>query len=205
MLVLLLVFMVAFVSLNGVIGFARTQIRGLDVQKLAVASPLEIIVSSFEEAGAFFTTSAVIHDVPMRHSFIGLEPVITAALHPLPRQYFPWKPKGEYPSKLPDQIYSETWGGFKTHAAFLAYAEYYLMFGWYSLILVSVALGVFLKRLWKWFLWRQYEPLAQSVYLLNASYLYVFISRGYFAQSLTLYCFTVIPAYLVYLKLSHRS
>ena len=205
MLVLLLVFMVGFVSLNGLIGYARTQVRGLDVQKLAVASPLEVIISSFEEAGAFFTTSAVIHAVPAEHPFIGFEPLVTAALQPLPRKYFSWKPSGEYPSKLPDQIYSETWGGYKTHAAFLSYAEYYLMFGWYSLVTIGIISGVVLRRLWKWFLWRQYEPLAQSIYLLNASFIYVLVSRGYFAQTLTLYCFTVIPTFFVYLKLSHRS
>ena len=56
------------------------------------------------------------------------------------------------------------------------YAEYYIIGGWLSLVSISIFLGVLLRRLWTWFLWRQYEPLAQSFYLLNATYLYVVVS-----------------------------
>ena len=204
MLVMLLIFMVGFVSLNGVIGLARTQVRGLDASKVLDSSPLQIVTSSFEEAGAFFATSAVIKSFPEKYNYLQFEPLYTAVLQPLPRGLFPFKPDGTYASSIPDDIYAESWGGYKTHAAFLAYAEYYLMFGWPSLVIASFLLGVLLRRLWTWFLHRQYEPLAQVVYLLNASYLYVVVSRGYLAQIVVLYFFTVLPAFLVYRKLSER-
>ena len=204
MLIMLLIFMIGFVSLNGFIGLARTQVRGLDVSKVIDSSPLQIVTSSFEEAGAFFATSAVIESVPRQYQFLKLEPLYTAILQPFPRALFSFKPDGQYPSALPDAIYSETWGGHKTHSSFLAYAEYYLMFGWPSLIIFSLLLGLLLRRLWTWFLHRQYEPLAQAIYLLNASYLYVVVSRGYLAQIIVLYFFTVLPTFLVYRKLSER-
>ena len=204
MLIMLLAFMIGFVSLNGLIGLARTQIRGLDVTKVSQISAFQVITSSFEEAGTFFVSSAVIESVPRKIEFLGFKPLYTAVLQPLPRLLFPGKPAGKYASEIPDEIYAVSWNGWKTHAAFLSYAEYYLMFGWSSLVAVSFCIGLALKRLWNWFLFRQYEPLAQAVYLLNASFLYVLISRGYFAQIVVLYAFTVLPSYLIYRKMSER-
>ena len=162
---------------------------------------MDLLNSSFEEAGVFFTTSAVISKVPTDYPYVGLAPISTALQQPVPRAIYPNKPQGEYSVRLRELIYGRP----DSYTAYLGFAEYYLMAGWPSLVLISFCLGWSLRRLWTWFLWRQYEPLAQSIYLLNASFIYVLVSRGYFAQTLTLYCFTVIPTFFVYLKLSHRS
>jgi len=196
MLIMLLVFMIVFVGVNGAIGVARTTMRGLDVDKIISHTPSELFVASFEESGVFFTTSALIQAVPSRFPYIGLEPLVTAIAQPIPRSIFPSKPKGAYTSEVPDQIYNG--GKWKTHTAFLAYGEYYFMFGWPSVVACSLILGALLKCLWTWFLWRQYEPLAQSCYLLSASYLFVVVSRGYFSQVLMLYGLTVFPLFVVY-------
>ena len=206
MLVMLLVFMIAFVGINGAIGVARTSkgpgegVRGFDLAQVASRTPAELFIASFEESGAFFTTSALIQEVPSRFPYIGLEPLVTAIAQPIPRAIFPGKPKGAYPSELPDQIY--TGGAWKSHAAFLGYGEYYLIYGWPSIVVCSLVLGAALKWLWTWFLWRQYEPLAQSTYLLNASYLFIVVSRGYLSQVLMLYGFTVFPLFVVYCLIS---
>jgi len=199
-LVFLLMFMVAFVALNGVIGLSRTSIRGLDLSRLSEETPVSIFNSSFEEAGVFFTTSAVIESVPEQIPFVGFKPFSTALLQPLPRKIFPNKPSGEYSNHLREQIYQSK----VSFTAYLNYAEYYIIGGWLSLVAISIFLGVLLRRLWTWFLWRQYEPLAQSVYLLNASYLYVVVSRGYFPQVIMLYGLTVMPLIFIYYILSER-
>ena len=193
-------FMVAFVALNGVIGLSRTSIRGLDLSRLSEETPVSIFNSSFEEAGVFFTTSAVIESVPEQIPFVGFKPLSTALLQPLPRKLFPNKPSGEYSNHLREQIYQSK----VSFTAYLNYAEYYIIGGWLSLVAISIFLGVLLRRLWTWFLWRQYEPLAQSVYLLNASYLYVVVSRGYFPQVIMLYGLTVMPLVFIYYILSER-
>ena len=66
-----------------------------------------------------------------------------------------------------------------------------------SLIAISIVLGALFKRLWIWFLWRQYEPLAQAIYLLNATFIYVVISRGYFPQMIMIYVLQFMPAYVI--------
>ena len=52
-----------------------------------------------------------------------------------------------------------------------------------------------------WFLLRQYEPVAQSIYLLNVCYLYSILSRGYLPQVIMTYCAVILPAYLIYRRL----
>ena len=76
------------------------------------------------------------------------------------------------------------------------------MFGWFSVVAAGFLIGALLRQLWTWFLWRQYEPLAQSIYLLSASYLYVVVSRGYLPQVVMLYVFSVLPLFCVYWRLS---
>lgn len=199
-LIFILVFMFMFVGLNGVVGISRTHLRGLDVTNVLSYSPLQVFNSSFEEAGVFFTTSAVIHSLPERIQFVGWAPLVNAALQPIPRELLSKKPRGEYSSDIREKIYNSP----ISFTAYLNYAEYYLAFGWVSVVGLSLLLGVLLRRLWTWFLWRQYEPIAQAVYLLNSSYLYVVISRGYLAQVVMLYCFTVLPIVIAYYFLSDR-
>lgn len=199
-LVFLLMFMFLFVSLNGVIGISRTHLRGLDVSNALSYSPIQIFNSSFEEAGVFFTTSAVIQHLPVQADFVGFAPLLNAVLQPIPRQFLSLKPSGKYSSNLREKIYNSP----TSFTAYLNYAEYYIAFGWSSVVVLSILFGFLLRRLWTWFLWRQYEPIAQAVYLLNSSYLYVVISRGYMAQVVMLYCFTVVPIIIVYYVLSDR-
>ena len=201
MLIALLLFMITFVSLNGIVGAARTRLRGLDISQVTGFTPQQIIKASFEEAGVFFTTSVVMDSVPSQYPYLGFEPLKTALIHPVPRQIFPGKPSVNYIKRYTDPIYNL---GYFSGVAILGYGEYYLMFGWISLAAAALLIGALLRSLWTWFLWRQYEPLAQSVYLLNAAYLYVVVSRGYLPQVLMLYCFTVLPLMFIYWQLSER-
>lgn len=199
MLVAMLLFMVAFIALNGVVGAARTRLRGLDLGQVSGYTPQQLIQASFEESGVFFTTSVVISSVPDRYPFIGFEPVSTTLLHPIPRQLLPGKPVGNYGKRYTDPIYNL---GYFSGVTILGYGEYYLMFGWFSVVAAGFLIGALLRQLWTWFLWRQYEPLAQSIYLLSASYLYVVVSRGYLPQVVMLYVFSVLPLFCVYWRLS---
>ena len=82
------------------------------------------------------------------------------------------------------------------------YAEYCLIAGFPSLTLLSFGLGYLIRRLWNWFLVRLHEPLAQCIYLLSASYLYVLICRGYLPKVVLLFGFTVAPLFWLYRRRS---
>ncbi len=192
--VLLLLFMVGFIGINGIIGLSRTHLRGIDLTRVNNYTPVQVFTSSFEETGVFLTTSALFNVVPSELPHVGLEPLKTALLQPIPRDIFPQKPDGQYSNYVREIIYKTPF----SYTAYLNYGEYYLIGGWGALVLISFLLGWLLRRLWHWFLCRQYEPLAQVVYLSNSCYLYVVVSRGYLPQVVMLYVFTVLPVFLVY-------
>ena len=196
----IILFMVVFIGLNGVVGLSRTHWRGLDLARVTNYTPSQIFTSSFEEASVFLTTSAVFNVVPSQIPFSGLEPFRTVLYQPIPRSIFPSKPSGKYSNNVRKLIY----GTNRSFTAYLNYAEYYLIYGWPSLIGASMFLGWLLRRLWNWFLFRQYEPLAQAIYLSNACYLYVVVSRGYLPQVIMLYFFSILPAFCVYWIVSKR-
>ena len=203
-LVVATIVMVLFIILSGIISVWRISSRGGPTQ-LEDLSPVEIFLSSFEEAGTFFTSSLVLSVVPSKYPYIGTEPLVTTILHPIPRQILTDKPSGDYTYRIQDDIYT-TKGSipWKSHTAFLSFVEYYLIAGWPSLVLISFALGLLMRRIWSWFLLRQYNPVAQSIYLLNACYLYSVISRGYLPQVVMGYCAIILPLYLIYRRLVSR-
>ena len=72
------------------------------------------------------------------------------------------------------------------------------MFGWFGIFIFNFLLGYIFKRLWLWINLHKEEPLALLVYLLNLSFIFMIISRGYLPQQFHLYIFTIIPIYVIY-------
>jgi len=56
-----------------------------------------------------------------------------------------------------------------------------------------------MKKIWIWILIHQDEEIALPLYLLNISYLYMIISRGYLPQQVQLYAFSVLPITMTYI------
>jgi hypothetical protein len=195
-LALMAAFLAGFITINGVIGLSRTYGRGLDLTVIEGQTTGELFDAGFGESAVFFTTSGVIEQAPSRYPLIGPAPFFATLLFPIPRTLLPNKPDASYITDATALLY----GGenFASGSAFLGYAEYYLIAGWPSLIVLSALLGWLLRRLWNWFLIRQNEPFAQALYLLSVSYLYVVISRGYLPQVLMLFSFSVAPLFWLY-------
>ena len=149
-LVIATIMMILFLILSSIISVWRTSSRGGSTQ-IQDLTPVEIFLSSFEEAGTFFTSSLVLSVVPSKYPYIGAEPLVTTILHPIPRKILADKPTGDYTSRIQDDIYT-TQGSlgpaaipWKSHTAFLSFVEYYLVAGWPSLVLISFALGVLMR------------------------------------------------------------
>ena len=82
--------------------------------------------------------------------------------------------------------------------AYLYYGEYYYMFGWFGIFIFSMLLGNIFKRLWIWINLRKQDPIADLVYIINVTFIFMIITRGYLAQQLHLYMFTVLPLNIIY-------
>ena len=83
-------------------------------------------------------------------------------------------------------------------AAYLNFGEYYIMFGWFGIFIFNFILGFLFKRLWSWIKLHKEEPLALLLYVLNVSFIFMIISRGYLPQQFHLYMFTIFPLNAIY-------
>ena len=110
---------------------------------------------------------------------------------------FPNKNPGDYIFNSIDAFFGNlvTGGG----AAMNNFGEYYLMFGWIGIIMMSILLGFLFKKLWIWILIHHEEAIALPIYCLNLGFIFMIISRGYLAQQIHLYIFTVFPLLLIYI------
>ncbi len=191
-------FLSLFLILNGLIGLGRLYSQGISVERIINRidnqdSP--IWDSVFEESSVFLTTSALIEQTPEITPYIGPEPVINTLLFPIPRQLIKFKPTGKYQEEAVKIIYGDIPG---SGAAFLCFGEYFLMGGWTTIVLISFLMGCVLKKIWAWFISHHNDPFAQCIYALISTFLYIWLSRGYMAQSALLFCFSVGPILFFY-------
>jgi hypothetical protein len=111
---------------------------------------------------------------------------------PIPRAIFSEKPGGEYLDKAQLDIWGTVFG-----MAFMNYGDAFYAFGWVGIILNGLFIGWLSKVFWLQFEQKKdnfYNLLALALY--NGS-TYVFISRGYLAQEITiLFMFTLVPLFL---------
>ncbi len=198
---LLALFLAGFITFNGFIGLTRQYGKGLNLALLSGENTQNFFSAGFQESAVFFTTSGIIQQTPKEFPYIGLEPIVTTIFFPIPRAFFPSKPDGAYLKKASQFLYRQSEYGGEIGAAgafYLGFAEYYLMAGWFSLVTFSVLLGWISRKLWNWFLFRKDEPLAQCIYILNVTFLYIVVSRGYLPQIVLLFCYSVVPLFWLY-------
>ncbi len=184
----------------GVIGLTRSYGLGLDLNLLQGLSFGELFKSGFQETHVFLITGAVIENTPRSYEFVGLQPLISTLLIPIPSALLPNKDSAEYVFRATQYLFPIGLEHFARGAAFMGYAEYYLMAGWVSLAAMGVALGGLLRCLWNWFSPRRQEVLAQVAYVCACGYLYVVVSRGYLPQVVTLFAFGVAPLFVLYYR-----
>lgn len=196
-LVIIIPSILSLLAVAGIIGLTRTYSQGLNLRALEGLSPLDILLGSFGgESSTFLTSGAIMELTPKSIPYSGLTPLINTILFPLPSALFPAKDSAGYLIDATTIVYNSN--VHNSGAALLNYAEYFLIAGWPSLALVSFLLGWLCRRLWLWFRLRGHEPIAQVTYVVNASYLYMVVSRGYMPQVVMLWFFTAAPLFMLY-------
>lgn len=181
------------ISLMGIISLTRSYNRGLDLNQLNGEESDSYFDSGLREALIFQTTGAVIELVPEEYPHVGMEPIVSTLLFPIPRAIYPQKGSARYLFDFLDYLF----GAYGRGAAMMSFGEYYLAFGWPGLIVGSFLIGWFARRLWNWFLANQRNPFVIAAYSCTVMYFYVVISRGYLPQVTMLFFFTVFPVYAV--------
>lgn len=182
----------------GLIEQTRSYGVGLSLDRAPVISLQGLLDTGLNESTVFLTTGGLIANSPIDFDFVGLQPFISTILFAIPRALWQGKDSFEYLLDATAALYqSDTLG---IGQASLNYAEYYLMAGWISLVLMGLLSGWLLRCLWNWFSPRRNETLAQVAYLCTCGLLYVWVSRGYMPQMVTTFAFGALPLFWLYYR-----
>lgn len=183
---------ILFIFFMGLIEFTRSYGKGLDVDRLDGYENEDILLGGFNESAVFLASAYLVTEVDNGYLKQTREEMFyNAIVSPIPRKIWRGKPEGEYFLGTMGKIYDR----YSTGQAMLYWSEYYLSYGWAGLITLSVLLGILFKRVWLWYLNNKDNHLAIVAIAIFNSYIYVIISRGYLSQVLTLFFFTVVPAF----------
>ena len=155
------------------------------------------------ESSVFLVSSGLISNTPSFQPFVGLQPLISTVLLPIPAAIWADKNTFEYLSNALMMLFGSP--VFSTGQAILNYAEYYLMFGWPSVIVAGLLSGWLLRCLWNWFSPRRGETLAQVTYAATCGLLYVWISRGYLPQVTFTFAFGSLPLFWYYYRIANKA
>jgi hypothetical protein len=183
-----------FISLMGIINISRQYGSGLNVSKLEGKGTEGYYKSGLRESLIFQTSGAIIDLVPEKLPYAGLQPLWSTIIFPIPSAIYKEKNSSEYLFSALDGIYGKK---YSKGAAMMAYAEYYLAFGWFGIVVGGLITGWFFRKLWNWYVANSTNPIAITAYAVTVTYLYVILSRGYLPQVTNLFFFSVVPIYVV--------
>lgn len=158
----------------------RVRGRGLDMEKASTLSYNDIKAGSQENYSVYWFSMMAMNKIDESGERVYFDPFITAALMPIPRSVFPWKPDAGYVKRMEDNVFGKGLGG---GAAFLNFVEYYMAFGWVGIIIMSYIIG-WISRIF----WDNYDNNRDSIGAIIAlgafsAVMYSVISRGYLAGS----------------------
>jgi hypothetical protein len=180
------------IQVFGVIGSSRTYFGGLDLSGVRSQTMLDRVEAGLSETTIFFTTAATIDQIPSNFSHTYLDPFWVALTFPIPRGI--WADK---PTSLTTVRMVEALGGsaemFESGPAVPYFGEYYIALGWFGLLASAFGFGFGMKRAWVWMLARRSDPLVVTIYATLIGLTQYVYSRGYLAQVLMFFAFSLLP------------
>lgn len=161
----------------------QTRVRGggINMEKATALKYDDIKGGAQENYSVYYFSLMSMDKLYCSGERVYFRPFLTAALMPIPRSIFPWKPDAEYLHKIEDEVFGKGLGG---GAAFLNFVEYYMAFGWIGIIVMSWIIGWLSKIFWNNY--RQNPGSIGAIIALGSfsAVLYSVISRGYLAGTL---------------------
>lgn len=198
--------LIVTISVIAYIGFAimdttRNYGQGIDLDAASELSAEDVRKGASENVDVCCFSIATLDYSARNHYRIGFEPIITAALMPIPRTFFPWKPNGMYIREIQVLVAGDDSDG----AAFLVFVEAFLAFGWIGVVLYGLFIGWLAGVFWRNYQNNKGSIGAVLLLALFNGFCYDWISRGYMAGIFNNFIYFVIMPFwlsqlLIFLK-----
>jgi hypothetical protein len=181
----------AIVLIAGFIVLSRSYGSGLDMRQLAGMKFSQIFLGGFNDAGTFFTTALVMDSFPTTFPYVGLNPLWIAITLPVPRRWWPGKPLPEFLDQF--QYLTGTQG-----QSTPVVGEHYMMAGWVGVVIGGLVIGLVYRRFWDFYRSNPDNPIVVAIYAVAWALCFPVINRGYLAQTLMEFFFTLLPLVVLF-------
>lgn len=189
------------VAIAAFLGFAimdkaRSYGRGIDMEAARNVSMDEALKGAGENVDVCCFSIVVTDEYSKAGGNVGMEPIVTAILMPIPRAIFPSKPDGNYMREAQIRTIGDADGG----AAVLIFTEAYMSFGMFGVIIYGLFVGFCCKKVWSNYR-NNPDSIGAILFLaLFNGFCYTWISRGYMAGAFNDFIyFAVLPFAFAYL------
>ncbi len=172
---------------------ARSYGRGIDFDVAKTISLEDASKGAGESNDVCCFSIATIDYCSQNDSYVYFEPIITAALMPIPRSVFPGKPAGEYLLTMNQQIIGYSGAG----AAVLVITEAFMMFGIFGVILYALFIGWLCRRIWDNYKYNDNSIGAIVQLAIFNGFCYDWISRGYMGGILNDYIYFIVLPFII--------
>lgn len=179
--------------LFAVMDSTRNYGSGIDMEAARTITLSQASKGANESDDVFCYSIAVIDEVSRNDKYVYFEPIVTAALMPIPRVIFSEKPDGSYMTDIESKIIGHSLGG----AAMLVFCEAFYAFGILGVILYGLFIGWLCKKIWVNYQNNRDSIGALLLLALMNGFVYQWISRGYMASTFNDFVyFVVLPFWL---------
>lgn len=191
---LVLVAIACYVSFN-IMDHSRVYGSGISEEALHSHSKEELTAQASETERVYNFSIMVMDEYEKTGRREYFAPIVNAALMPIPRVLFPWKPNAEYMYKATTFVMKGEPG-----SAYLFFVEAFMAFGWLGIIINGLFIGWLSRRFWNNYRKNTDSIGATLALAIFNGFTYVVVSRGYLAQQFNIFIFFVcMPFWLTML------
>lgn len=181
---------------------ARKYGRGIDLEVLRESSANEVAVSAFNDSVIYYCGGETMDYVANYSQHTGLETYKAALLRMVPSAII-----GEKPLPQTIVVINEAMGGnaasYSAGFAIPCYAEYYICFGWFGVVVGSTLMGACCAWVANLAI-RRPTPYVLFFYALMTGFVFIYFHRGYFPQQLESFMFMVGVPMVAYAFIRHK-
>ena len=182
---------IVFILFMGIMEYSRSYEKGLNLQRIEDKNLSELFEGGTNEARIFMASGAVMSEAQRNGDYVYFHPILNGILMPFPYVIFPQK--RAFIGYMEGRVES-IFGRYGKGVAFMEYAEAFIAFGWSGVFLLGIFVGYISKRIWNYYVMSDGELLPLLTLAAFNGFLYIYISRGYFAQILTsVFFYVIIP------------
>lgn len=190
---------IAVCTIIGLVGLTRNENDYSSIDFNA----MNLVATILYETNIFETSACTMSNVPSQFDFVYYKPFLNSIALVIPRLIWPEKDMFGYSSIVHRSIGTNE--AYDAGVAYMLFCEYYMIYGWLSMVIGCVIFGVACRAFWIYFLKNKGNIYTFIIYPMFLTFVFVALHRGYIAQHMSYFLSAVALPSVVVAILTRRK